>query len=409
MRQQPALQRPLARPHDVGDEVLEAELGELGPDPGVVIGRSPVRTSSSFTLRRAARSSSSLTSSRLVQVRLMGRERAVLAVAAARPRQRQRDVAREGDPATHGASLRMRRHPRPLASCRPVRPSRRPPAARRRCSPRAAAAAGGDRDRPPTQRRDAAARLRAQRRHAGIYAATERGLTRPRASTCASRRRAPRPTRVKLLLGGRADLAILDIHDLAIAREQRRATSSASWRSSSARSRRCSPSRRSAGRATSRARRVGVTGLPSRRRRAALDRRGRRRRPRQGRTTTIGFNAVPALLARPGRRGHGVLERRGRRAAARRRPGAARVPRRRLRRARLPRARPGGDAPDAASSAAAGAPRGPRARSAATAPSQRRPGRALSAMPTADPALDPAASRRSSTPSPRRSRRARRR
>ena len=46
-----------------------------------------------------------------VQVRRVGGERAVLAVAPARPRQRQRQVAREGDPAAH--------HPECMTSGRP--------------------------------------------------------------------------------------------------------------------------------------------------------------------------------------------------------------------------------------------------------------------------------------------------
>ena len=63
-------------------------------------------------------------------------------------------------------------------------------------------------------------------------------------------------------------------------------------------------------------------------------------------TTTIGFQAVKALLAKPRRRGDGVLERRGRRAEGRA-AGDAGVPRRRVRRAGLPRARAVRDAPDA--------------------------------------------------------------
>ena len=63
VRQQPALERPLARPHHVGREVIEAELGQPSPDTGVVVGASPVSTSSSLTWRRAARSISRSTSS----------------------------------------------------------------------------------------------------------------------------------------------------------------------------------------------------------------------------------------------------------------------------------------------------------------------------------------------------------
>ena len=38
VRQQPALERALAAPHDVGDEVLEAELRELRLDAGMLVG-----------------------------------------------------------------------------------------------------------------------------------------------------------------------------------------------------------------------------------------------------------------------------------------------------------------------------------------------------------------------------------
>ena len=64
VRQQPALQRPLAAPHDVGDEVREAQLRRAAPArPGWCAGSSPVSTSSSFTPRRAAPSISASTSS----------------------------------------------------------------------------------------------------------------------------------------------------------------------------------------------------------------------------------------------------------------------------------------------------------------------------------------------------------
>ena len=59
VRQEAALQPALARPHDVGDEVLEAERLERG----CTAGASPVSTSSSFTPRRAARSIRRSTSS----------------------------------------------------------------------------------------------------------------------------------------------------------------------------------------------------------------------------------------------------------------------------------------------------------------------------------------------------------
>ena len=94
------------RPHDVGREVLVAVLAPGARRTcGLTSGRSPVSTSSSLTCaaRRAVEDLDHLLGR--VQVRLVRRERAVLAVALARARQRQRQVAREGDSATHGGSL----------------------------------------------------------------------------------------------------------------------------------------------------------------------------------------------------------------------------------------------------------------------------------------------------------------
>ena len=78
--------------------------------------------------------------------------------------------------------------------------------------------------------------------------------------------------------------------------------------------------------------RVGVTGLPSDDAVLRSVVRGDGGDPGAVRPTTIGFQAVKALLARARRRRDRVLERRGRRAAA---PAARhpRVPRRRVRRA----------------------------------------------------------------------------
>ena len=101
VRQDPAFQRPFARPHDVGDEVLEAELGELGPDPGVMVGL--LAGEDEQLLHVATRCTVEEIDDlvRLVQMRAMGGERAVLAMRAAGPRQRQGDVAGEGDATTH--------------------------------------------------------------------------------------------------------------------------------------------------------------------------------------------------------------------------------------------------------------------------------------------------------------------
>ncbi len=132
--------------------------------------------------------------------------------------------------------------------------------------------------------------------HAGIYAASRRGLDRregidlrvqvPSASTDA----------VRLLLAGRAQLAVLDIHDLALARERGRdlvAVMAIVQRPLAA-------VLTGPGVRTPRdleGRRVGVTGLPSDE--AVLDSvvRGARGDPERVRKTTIGFNAVASVVS----------------------------------------------------------------------------------------------------------------
>jgi putative hydroxymethylpyrimidine transport system substrate-binding protein len=133
--------------------------------------------------------------------------------------------------------------------------------------------------------------------HAGIYLATARGydeaegveldVQAPSASTDA----------LRLLQGGRADMAILDIHDLALARERgrdvvgvmallQRPLAAVLAQPDVARPRELE------------GRRVGVTGLPSDVAvlRSAVA--GDGGDPDQVRTTTIGFAAVRAMLAR---------------------------------------------------------------------------------------------------------------
>jgi putative hydroxymethylpyrimidine transport system substrate-binding protein len=132
--------------------------------------------------------------------------------------------------------------------------------------------------------------------HAGIYAATRRGLDReagidlrvqvPTASTDA----------VRLLLGGRAQLAVLDIHDLAIARERGRdlvgvmalvqRPLAAVLADSSVRRPRDLEGHR-----------VGVTGLPSDDAVLHSIVRGDGGDPAAVRSTTIGFNAVASVLS----------------------------------------------------------------------------------------------------------------
>ncbi len=106
VRQQAPLERPLAGPDHVGGEVLVAVLGAAcAATSGLTSGFSPVRTSSSLTWRLAAPSRISSTSSGRVQMRRVRGEGAVLAVALAGPRQRQRQVARESDAAPHSPSV----------------------------------------------------------------------------------------------------------------------------------------------------------------------------------------------------------------------------------------------------------------------------------------------------------------
>ena len=181
--------------------------------------------------------------------------------------------------------------------------------------------------------------------HAGIYLATSRGyddaegvqleVQAPSASTDA----------LRLLQGGRADMAILDIHDLGLARQEgadivgvmalvQTPLAAVLAQPEIERPRDLE------------GRRAGVTGLPSD---VAVLRSvvaGDGGDPDQVRTTTIGFEAVKALLAGPRRRRDRLLERRGRR-AARGAPGHAGVPRRRVRRSRLPGARAVRDPRDA--------------------------------------------------------------
>ena len=93
VREQAALERPLARPHDVGGEVLEAERGQPLAHAGVVVGRLAGEHQQLLDAAAGGAVEQPLDLLGLVQVRLVGRERAVLAVAPARARERQRQVA----------------------------------------------------------------------------------------------------------------------------------------------------------------------------------------------------------------------------------------------------------------------------------------------------------------------------
>ena len=173
--------------------------------------------------------------------------------------------------------------------------------------------------------------------HAGHLRGPARGLL-PRAGRRPHGARAvePRPTRRSCSRPGTTDFAILDIHDLAIARERGLPTRRrrADRRPAARLGDRRATARRSGPRRTSRARRsaspacrrttpcstrcCAPAGLRPRRRPPGDDRLRRRARARR----------------RPGRRRDRVLERRGRDARAARRAGAD-VPRRRLRGAQL--------------------------------------------------------------------------
>lgn len=133
--------------------------------------------------------------------------------------------------------------------------------------------------------------------HSGIYLATARGFDEAEGVRLRVRAPASSTDGVKLLATGRADLAILDIHDLAIARARgqdlvavmaivQRPLASVIAQPDVRRPR------------ALQGRRVGVTGLPSDD--AVLDAvvRGDGGDPRSVRRVTIGFAAVPALLGR---------------------------------------------------------------------------------------------------------------
>ena len=173
--------------------------------------------------------------------------------------------------------------------------------------------------------------------HAGIYLALERDFDGAEGVDLSVAAPSSSTDSVKLLLGGRAQFAILDIHDLALAREKgrdivgvmavvQRPLAAVIAQPQIARPRDLE------------GKRVGVTGLPSDDAVLSSIVRGDGGDPAKVHKVTIGFQAVTALLARPGRRGHGVLERRGRGAAGQA-PGHAPVQGRRLRRPALPRAR----------------------------------------------------------------------
>ena len=132
--------------------------------------------------------------------------------------------------------------------------------------------------------------------HAGIYTAVARGFDSAEGVELEVRAPAEASDSIKLLTAGRVDFAILDIHDLALARERGRdlvgvmavvqrplAALLAAPDVSSPRE--------------LEGRRVGVTGLPSDEAVLASIVRGDGGDPDRVRRVTIGFNAVPSLLS----------------------------------------------------------------------------------------------------------------
>ena len=145
--------------------------------------------------------------------------------------------------------------------------------------------------------------------------------------------------------------------------------------------------------------RAGVSGLPSD---VAVLRsivQGAGGDPDRVKQTTIGFEAVKALLAKRVAGRDRVLERRGRRAEGEA-PGHPRVPRRPLRRAVLPGARPVRDPRDAGGQAGARAGDDPRAPARLRADPERPRERGLGDARRASRASIAPSCPRSSTPSP---------
>ncbi len=107
VRQQPAFERALACPDDVRDEVLVAVLRQPLADARVDLGLLARQHEQLLDAALGGAVEQRQHLVRSVQVRAVRGERAVLAVAAARPRQRERQVAAEGDPPAHAAESRL--------------------------------------------------------------------------------------------------------------------------------------------------------------------------------------------------------------------------------------------------------------------------------------------------------------
>ena len=133
--------------------------------------------------------------------------------------------------------------------------------------------------------------------HAGIYSALDLHYDRDAGVRLTVRQPSASADAVKLLVAGRTDLAVLDIHDLGLAREKGAdlvAVLALVQRPLAAVL--AQPAVRTPG--GLQGRRVGVTGVPSDDAVLRSIVAGAGGDPRRVRTVTIGFNAVPALLAR---------------------------------------------------------------------------------------------------------------
>lgn len=131
--------------------------------------------------------------------------------------------------------------------------------------------------------------------HAGIYSAVARGYDTAEGVRLRVRQPSSSSDAVKLLLGGRTDFAVLDIHDVAIARQRGRDV--ACVMSIAQRPLAAILARPSIRRPRDlEGERVGVTGLPSDEAVLRSIVAGDGGDPDRVTTTTIGFNTVPALL-----------------------------------------------------------------------------------------------------------------
>jgi ABC-type nitrate/sulfonate/bicarbonate transport system substrate-binding protein len=133
--------------------------------------------------------------------------------------------------------------------------------------------------------------------HSGVYAATRRGLDRKEGIDLRVQAPTASTDAVRLLLGGRAQLAILDIHDLALARAEGRDLVGVM----AIVQRPLAAVLTTPGIASPRdleGRRVGVTGLPSDEAVLRSVVQGAGGDPSKVRVTTIGFNAVASVVSR---------------------------------------------------------------------------------------------------------------